>query len=500
MTGRPFDVAVIGGGIVGTAIASGLAARGVTVAVIEAGPQSIRFQKLATPPVICRYRRHEGCVSARNHVLGGNGHYWGGGLIRPPRLSFAECVGLPDGGSAQTHADLERHFEAVERQLGLRRPPGRSPLTTLNLSDDRYQVAEMCVLPGGKRNVSRIFLDAIRRSANCEIFPASEVLAFEQAGDGHFGRRIRQVTIRHKNDQREVPARAFVIAAGAVDSNVLVQRFADQLQPKQAVDTLGRRMHDHWSVPLASFRMIDAEHLRTFLAPLFDARVIVGRRIELPGGAGWGARGFLHFTFAFDELSPYREIKRLMKIRQEGASIVELLTPVFPLLAQPLKIARIGMERLLRGRLHLPSGLRITATLDFESFPHLDNVLRLNGEHVDFDWHLSAEDEKAFIGHLGNCRALFKTFEERFRLRLDPLFDLTSRSSTLEHLHNAATDAFHLGGGLAVGSATDAELRLVGTENVFVISTATFTRPGIVNPTLALLAMAQRFVAAYRKD
>ena len=53
--------------------------------------------------------------------------------------------------------------------------------------------------------------------------------------------------------------------------------------------------------------------------------------------------------------------------------------------------------------------------------------------------------------------------------------------------------AYHLGGGVAVGRLLDSDLRLHGTENVFVISSAIMQKAGIANPVLTLLALAHRF-------
>src|SRR5215467_1373300 len=114
-----FDVVVLGAGIVGSAIATNLAAKGHSVALIERGGQSVLEQVEARPPIKCTKRLHKGSLQARNHVLGGNGHYWGGGLMQPPNLNVGACLGRTDLGTEGSES-LASHFRNVEEDLSVR--------------------------------------------------------------------------------------------------------------------------------------------------------------------------------------------------------------------------------------------------------------------------------------------------------------------------------------------------------------------------------------------
>jgi choline dehydrogenase-like flavoprotein len=496
MIADEFDLVVIGGGIVGTAIADAATARGLHVALIEIGPAELSEQQPATPAVVCRRRPHLGCVAARNHVLGGNGHYWGGGLMRPPGLSLADCLGIADDRAAGNAVDLGSHFAAVERRLGLREPPARAPADLTNGIGEPVLAAEICVLPGRSRNVAATRLARLKVSPRCMIVASATLVGFDSESASE-GRRVRALWIVHGGGRSRIVGRRFVIAAGVVDSNLIVQRFAGELLPGAHIEQLGRCLHDHWSVPIADVRLQAGGALRKALAPRFRNGLIVGMHYELPPAPGWGARGFLHFTFAFDEVSPYREIKNLMLFRQQKAAVRQLLGAALPLAGHLPTIARIGTERVLGKRLFLADGIRATATLDFETFPHASNALRLDGDQASFDWEISAEDEASFTGLLAYCRRVISAVEARFSVQMVPQFDWSKETAALEHFRRTATDTYHLGGGLAFGGKTaalDSELRLRGTENLHVVSTAAFARPGIVNPTHCLLALADRFV------
>jgi choline dehydrogenase-like flavoprotein len=490
-----FDLVVIGGGIVGAAIAAGMVRGGARVAVVERGPATLGEQAAASPALRFPRRRHLGCERARNHVLGGNGHYWGGGLMRPPALRVADLLGSPLTGAA-ANVPLDAHFEAVEKRYGLTEAPARGAVG--GVGDEDFVAAEIAVLPGRVRNVACAELDAVRGNPRCLVLHSATVASFEV--DRRAGRpgRVRAVTLAMPDGERRLAARAFVLAAGVVDTNLIVQQFAADLSDAVNPAAIGCRMHDHWSVPLARIRLGDDDALRALLAPRFRGPVVLGRHFETQSRAGWGARGFLHFTFAFDEVSPYREIKRLMLRRQQRAGILSLGRGALPLLGCLPAVARIGLERWWRRRLFLAKGLSVVATLDFEAFPHPVNALRLEREAASFAWGVSAEDEASFVELAGQGRGFLAALEQRHAMAVEALDEDIGGNAAIARFHEAAVDTFHLGGGLSPGAADfdalDGSLRLRGTDNLHVVSTAAFGRPGVVNPTHGLLALADRFV------
>jgi hypothetical protein len=307
-------------------------------------------------------------------------------------------------------------------------------------------------------------------------------------------------------EERRLAARKYVLATGTVDCNLIVQQFADVLLDGIGPSMLGRRLHDHWSVPLARIRLGNDQALRAFLAPRLRRDVIIGRHFEARSRSGWGARGFIHFTFAFDEVSPYREIKRVMLMRQQRAGISSLVASALPILQHIPEMLRIGAERWWRRRLFLAKDLPVVATLDFEAFPHPANALRwMGGDSAALlSWDISDEDDRSFVDLAGQGRQFLAALKQRYQLSVEVLDMDLGGSASIARFHQVATDAFHLGGGLAAGAgashAVNFDLRLRGTENLYVISSAVLNRPGVVNPTHTLLALAERFLQTQLKN
>lgn len=488
-----FDVVVLGGGIVGSAIATGLAEKGHSVALIERGGRSIGDQVEAKPLIKCSGRKHTGCVRARNHVLGGNGHYWGGGLMRPPDMGLFGCLGFSESLEEETDS-LANHFRNVEDLLGVRMVPSREPVSVNDSAIGPCHLAEICVLPGKNRNTSRYFLDRFQRMPRCEMLTGCEVRAFSRSQ----GRKVSSVLVDQEGKLREITGRSLVITTGVIDSNLMVLAHARELGLGPSAD-LGSGLHDHLSLPIARVRV--SPKSKDLLAPRFRKRLIVGRHFELKCGSGWGAGGFLHFTFQFDDVSPYREIKQLMLLRQQGASAAQVVKASLPYLSATPQLFRAGIERLMKRRLCLSDGLVICATLDFETFPHPENALRLTGDCAEFTWNIRDQDELSYLELLDKAKRLVAELASSYGMVVEPLADITSRTKAINYLYTAATDAFHLGGGLAAGHAgmgvVEKNLLLCGTDNIYVISSAVLRRSGVVNPTHTLLALADRFVNRY---
>jgi hypothetical protein len=495
---RDYDYVVLGGGIVGSALAEGLAAKGNSVVLIERGGETIATQVQAYPIVKCLNRKHGGCFEARNHVLGGNGYYWGGGLIRPPDAGVHECLGI-FRDAIEDSATLATNFSNVERGLNIVSPPGRAPFLIDDIAIGDCDLSEIFVLPGVARNTTIKQLAQFNRMPNCETLTSADVVSFAHKGQGRHGRNIASIVINQAGSLRELTSRRFVIATGVVDSNLIVLAHAQELGVPSVEGGLATRLHDHLSVPIARVRLSSNRALKDIVAPNFRDGLVVGRRFELKCESGWGARGLLHFAIKFDEFSPYREIKHLLLLRQQRASPAQLLKAAIPLLAVAPDLFNIAIERVLKQRLYLAEGLSVCATLDFESFPHPANKLHLVGDSAEFTWDISEEDERSYLELLDKSYRLLAELTRKYGLTADPLIDLACPGSAIDYLHKSATDAFHLGGGLVAGvdgkGVVDENLRLAGTENVFVVSSAVFKRPSVVNPTHTLLALADRFVS-----
>jgi hypothetical protein len=258
-------------------------------------------------------------------------------------------------------------------------------------------------------------------------------------------------------------------------------------------DAIGAALHDHISLPIAEVGLTETSDFPNLVFPTFRGGGVVGKRFEIGGGAIGAARGVLHFQFLFDEVSPYREIKQILALRQKGAGLQSILMAAAQASPRLPDLCHIGYERYFKQRLYVGKTVPIVATLDFESAHSEDNRIEPDGEDgARMTWDLRPADERVFDQVIVRANALLSELRTRYELSLNPLGDFTTAAGRAAYLRDKATDAYHLGGGVRYGEAIDHQLRLKRTDNVYVVSCAVFQRPGLANPTMTLLALAHR--------
>ena len=297
------DVAIIGAGIVGTFLAKQLIRSGKTVALIDRGALSLTKKQPAVPSIECSVARHKGSFDARNHVLGGNGHYWGGGLIRPQSTTLGDVLGLANQEDEFLATDLDRHFSAAEVDLGV---PFR--LHWQKFSTQRKSIGTCCLshfflLAGKARNTSGRILAELRKSDQCKIFTNVEVLSFIRSEEK---KEISSVSMTHAAEQINIKCAELILSAGTIDTLLMLQKHAQSFGLPDS-HGVGENLHDHIAVPIATIENFGNEGFRELVFPLFRANGLSFRQFGLLKNAAQPSSGLLRLIPILDEASPYKE-------------------------------------------------------------------------------------------------------------------------------------------------------------------------------------------------
>ena len=482
------DVVIIGAGIVGTFLAKQLIRLGKTVALVDRGASSLTMQKPAVPRIECSAAKHKGAFDARNQVLGGNGHYWGGGLIRPQSTTLGDVLGLVNSEDEFLAADLDRHFRAAEMDSGVPFALHWQEFSPQSKLIGTCGLAPFFLLAGKARNTSIQALTELRKSDRCKIFTNVEFLSFIRSEEN----KISGVRITHEAEPICIKCTEVILSAGAIDTLLMLQKHAKifGLADNHGV---GENLHDHIAVPIATIGNVTDKRLRELMFPVFRPNGFSIRQFGLLRDAAEPSCGLLRFIPMLDEVSPYKEFKEVFALRQKGASPLIVAKSAASTVSKLPLLARIGYERYANKQLYISKRLPVQALLVFETADNAQNLTRMTSDHkASINWRLNSTDELTFERLLDRAHILLDEFTATYGIKVDWNAKLKTSPERRAFLHEESMDAFHLGGGIRYGGVIDHRLRLTSTQNVSVISTAVLQRPGLPNPTLTLLALAHR--------
>jgi choline dehydrogenase-like flavoprotein len=294
------DIVIIGSGMGGATLAYGLRDTGARVLVVEQGDFLPRELQNWSPTAVHMQGRYKNSAAwfdqAGNSFIPGNYHYVGGStklygatLPRFREFDFGD-VEHPDGISPAwpiTYDDLEPFYGEAEKMYWVHGKKGEDPTdpwrsTDFPLPPIPYEptIAELAerlkrqglkpyalpqaldLQPGGKClrcatcDAFPCMVDAkgdadvsamrpALRSPNVKLLTRAEVLRLETDGSG---RRVMQAVVRRDGDAVSVRAGRFVVAAGAVNTAVLLLRSRSEAHPAglaNSSDQVGRNYMTH---------------------------------------------------------------------------------------------------------------------------------------------------------------------------------------------------------------------------------------------------------------
>jgi choline dehydrogenase-like flavoprotein len=274
-----YDAIIIGSGAGGAAAAYRLVLEGLKVLMLEKGPPLPRDgSTLDNTAVVTlgRFLSKEPWVDGRGKTicpqehfnLGGKTKWYGAAVIRYSPEEFAPDAAYSARGWPISHADLEPYYEEAERLLGVRtfpcEPGLRRILERVHAADDAWTSVPlpMALSPDISRDpVEARHFDGFASVANLKGDAETSFLRL-LAGRPNFTLRtsaeVRDLLPAQDADTagvagvrlvdgEELYARVTLLAAGALASPRLLQRFISQLGPAYAppLRAVGRNLKKH---------------------------------------------------------------------------------------------------------------------------------------------------------------------------------------------------------------------------------------------------------------
>ena len=448
---RAFDVCVIGSGPAGAVLAGELLERGLRVLVLESGVPVEQTAALGWNPAALDVYEMDGdppypLQATRLRALGGSSNLWTGRCSRLHPLDFENnAYTPPDNPWPIRYADLEAYYARAEQTLDVR---GGA------LSE--YHAPRRKQLPRGEDE----HLDDLRGAL------ADLDLTLDPSPTSH-APRWRSGPLRSGRDL--LPAFAESRLGALVTDATVVRLDADASGRVTGADVRSTR---------GERRSVRAEIFVVACGALESVRLLLlSRSAQHPVGLGNAGdqlgRGFnehpnLSFTGELPEETPGGALARSHQL-YDAAKQAGLGSAIYVFTTSSRQ----------------PHFLAIGATL--EMFPDPENRLTLAPAARDafgspglrLSWRFSPQDRATLAATRENIAKLYERLAAT---------QVEERSLSWSHHHI---------GGCRMGadpatSVVDPNLRVHGSANLHVLSSAVFVTGGAAHPTLAIVALAHR--------
>ena len=493
------DVVVIGSGMGGATFAAGLAPSGVRIAILERGERLLDSPHARDPRAIFQrghFRPHETWHDAAGvpfnpgnyYYVGGNTKLYGAVLMRYRAEDFRP-ISYADGdtpGWPFPYEELEPWYGRAEALYQVRgrlgedptEPPHSSPYSFPPVPDEpaiadlRQRLIRHGLHPfslplgvdiekwlargrtpwdafpnidAGKMDAETCGLAAALKHENVSLITGARVLRLEADAAG---RRIERIVYEQKGETRSLAAKVVVLAAGAVNSAILLLASASAAAPNglaNASDQVGRHFMNHnltASIAVSPFRRNDSVYQKTI--GLNDFYFDDGR-----GGP------------------PLGNVQMLGKV--SGA----ILKPEMPWAPER------GLDLVTR------------RTFDFlfmsEDLPSPESRVRLDGSRIVLDWRHS---------NMTARNKLISRMRETLRAVGFPLV-LTKPFERRTPSHQCGTIRM---GKDPARAAVDPDCRAYDHPNLFVVDASVLPTSAAVNPSLTVAALALRAAERVRTE
>jgi len=502
------DVCVIGAGAAGLTVGLLLARRGLQVVMLESGGEQHETPIHNLNRCEFAGRTFLGANEGRFRAFGGSTTRWGGQILPMQPIDFEARPWVSASGWPIAYSDLVPAYKAALHLVGLDRciesdaDVWRSVGQTAPRFGEGLQpyFSRWCPEP----DFSRLFRAEIARRSNLRCVLHATVTGFRVKGGC-----IVQASARNLAGRLlDVRARRFVLCVGGIETPRLLLHPLEGggNPPWAALDLIGRYLQDHPGLTCADI----VPRRRSEMHRLFD-NVVHGRTRYQPRlrvtDKEQRRRRLLQASCSIifqsnraDALSRARSIgKDLLSGHAPRKALRDLIG------AAPL-VARVGWRTFIRHRAFNFDDMGFRLGIQLEQQPDPDsrvtlsnNVDALGLRRARIDWKINSSEIETVAAVAEMCKRAFMVAGIG---EVDVDADVASQSHDLTR---RMVDQNHHNGTARMASTpnegvVDRDLRVFGTSNLYICSSAVFPTGSFSNPTHTLIALGIRLAEKLSSD
>lgn len=497
-------VCIVGAGAAGLTLAHALVRRSYRVILIEGGDaeppneleDTLRVQLSGTP--------HRGAHEGRFRAWGGTTTRWGGQLWPWEPYEFEARPHLRTPGWPIDYATVAQYYDPALALLGVPRSifgtgSRAKRLAAAGWDGSTLEPKFSVWLPWRRRNLGRTIGSSLR--SHPDVTSLLHTTALEIVSDGT-GARVIGVRARGADGaDRLIHADIVVLAAGTIESTRLLLVSWPNIVRGTEPDWVGRCFMDHLSVRVGRFQPNDRRDFDRLFAPDFVSgfqrtpRFLVSRDIQCREGL---LAAFAHWEWRLPDDSALLVLRNSLRAIQSGRFHELVSADLVATLAGVRDLVKWLTAYTLYRRRYFPERAEVYLRVDSEQTPDPESRLRLSNERDQFglqriilDWRIS-ENERRTISRVTDLVAA-----ELQRLGIGQLQRVPDPFDKQIPWGELKGDSFHMMGGTRMAAApsagvVDTDLRVFGTENLYIASSSVFPTGGMANPTLTLIALTLR--------
>lgn len=498
------DVCIVGAGAVGIVLAVELVRLGRRVLLLEGGGREIESAAQDTYSSEVAGHGHNGIHSGRFRALGGTTLKWGGQILELDEIDFEERPWIAGSGWPIRKRDIDPYYKRALDLEGL----GESVSSDdevwrrLGLEPQRFgdefdaYFSRWCPEP----NFARLYRDALEKNEALTIWLHATACGLALDADGATVRAVRCRTLSGK--EAAFSAQRYVFCLGGIEtSRFFLQPMENGRIGWSKEGLIGRHFQDHIDCNAAIVRPRDPVRFRAAFDNVFQGGFKYHPKIKLAAKAQ-ESHGTLQIaaTMAYagggDETMARLKTmaKSILRGRSDDVGRADLAHAAKHL---PL-LLRSAWRYKVKHRAYHPTDASIAMRLHCEQEPMGESSITLAETRDGFGMFRSRLCWRISALELETMRKFVEMAKDMFHYnglaRLEPDADLMATSSSFAE---KCDDSNHHMGGMRMADSpsegvVDRDLRLHGSRNCFVCSSAVFPSSGFSNPTHTLLALSVR--------